>query len=191
MRVSTSITRGVVWGLAAVVLSTTAVALVPSASWAAVNVFVKFDELGPCGGSLDQRFEGFLEATSFRFVLEGPKGKPGAAVRPAKFITSQAMQIVALPGGCSPQFFLSALSGRLLTLNVTFFDPQADGGFAPLEILATGVILQGLDLSGAPGQQGQEIITLGVGNRVTITTRSSPMESPASQCWDFARNETC
>jgi hypothetical protein len=196
MRISTSIAKRVVLSFAVVALSTTGGVLAPSPSWAAISIFVQFDELGPCGGSQVVRFEGALEATSFRFAL-GTQADEGlvSGARPVKVAKSRAMQIIAPPGGCSPQLFVSALSGRHLSLKVSFFDPDAGGGFVPLEINADDVFLQGLDLGGAPGQQGQEITTLGLGGRVTITTRSigdnGMPGDPVSQCWDLKTDRTC
>ena len=106
------------------------------------------------------------------------------------------IQIVQPPGACSPQLFLQSLSGGLLTFRASF--TQAVGGqefFVPLEIVATEVGITRIEMGSAAGQAIQELVTLGINGRLTVTTRtpSSGATPPLvqSQCWNFTSNRTC
>jgi hypothetical protein len=50
-------------------LSVATVVLTASPSWAQVRLFVRFDQLGSCGGSTFPNFEGSIEARSVQLLL--------------------------------------------------------------------------------------------------------------------------
>jgi hypothetical protein len=101
------------------------------------------------------------------------------------------IQIVQPPGECSPQLFLQSLSGGLLTFRASFLQVEGQDFFVPLEIMATEVGITRIEMGGTAGQAIQELVTLGINGRLTVTTRTSPVSPSLSQCWDFATNRTC
>jgi hypothetical protein len=194
METNISFAKVVVRAAIVLVLSVATVVLAPSPSWAQVRLFVRFDKLGSCGGSTFALFQGFIEARSVQLLLSQLVTNPSGGARPSGTDDIVGIQIVQPPGECSPQLFLQSLSGGLLTFRASFFQEGQDS-FVPLEIVANEVGITKIEMGGAAGQAIQELVTLGINGRLTVTTRTrtSPVTPPLtqSQCWDFASNRAC
>ena len=190
-----SFAKVVVRAAIVLVLSVATVLLAPSPSWAQVRLFVRFDQLGSCGGSTVSVFQGFIEARSVQLLLSQQVTNPSGGSRPSGTDDIVGIQIVQPPGECSPQLFLQSLSGGLLTFRASF--TQVVGGqefFVPLEIVATEVGITRIEMGSTAGQAIQELVTLGINGGLMVTTRTpSPTAPPLvlSQCWDFASNRAC
>jgi hypothetical protein len=173
------------------VMNVASLLLAPSLSWAQVRLFVRFDQLGSCGGSPFPNFEGSIEARSVQLVLSQQVTNPSGGARPTGTDDIVAIQVIQPPGGCSPRLFLQSLSGGLLTFRASFFQIEGQDGFVPLEIVATEVGITRLEMGGGPGQIIQEVITLSIDGRLTVTTRTTVNATPLSRCWDFRSNRGC
>jgi hypothetical protein len=191
METNISFAKVVVRAAIVLVLSVATVVLAPSPSWAQVRLFVRFDQLGSCGRSTFPIFEGFIEARSVQLLLSQQVTNPSGGARPSGTDDIVGIQIVQPPGECSPQLFLQSLSGGLLTFRASFFQVEGQDFFVPLEIMATEVGITRIEMGGTAGQAIQELVTLGINGRLTVTTRTSPVSPSLSQCWDFATNRTC
>src|SRR5262245_22531652 len=192
METNISFAKVVVRAAIVLVLSVATVVLAPSPSWAQVSLFVRFDQLGSCGGSTSPIFQGFIEARSVQLLLSQLVANPSGGARPSGTDDIVGIQIVQPPGECSPQLFLQSLSGGLLTFRASFLQVvEGQDSFVPLEIVANEVGITRIEMGGAAGQPIQELVTLGINGRLTVTTRTSPVTPPLSQCWDFASNRAC
>jgi hypothetical protein len=179
------------WWWAIAVLSVATMALAASPSWAQVRLFVRFDQLGSCGGATFGNFEGAIEARSVQLLLAQQVTNPSGGARPSGTDDIVGIQVVQPPSECSPQLFLQSLAGGLLTFRASFLQIDGQQLVVPLEIVATEVGITRLEMIGGPGQVIQEQITLGINGTLTVTTRTSQAAPPLSQCWDFLRNRVC
>ena len=130
-----------------------------------------------------------------QLLLSQQVTNPSGGASPSGTDDIVGIQIVQPPGACSPQLFLQSLSGGLLTFRASF--TQAVGGqefFVPLEIVATEVGITKIEMGTAAGQAIQEVITLGINDRLTVATRSLMSKYASRSCRNagiFKENRRC
>jgi type VI protein secretion system component Hcp len=164
-------------------------AALPSAASATSLIFVKFDELDPCGTSTIEGHQGEIMAVALSQDFERRADVRGLPLG----VPNRAIKLVKTPDGCSALLFFGAVTGRHLTMHATF---QRQGGtsldYAQTD--ASDVVITSILMESDQAGDLQEVVTLGIGGILNFTVR---VQSPTGQvetttrCWNFATNRAC
>jgi type VI protein secretion system component Hcp len=180
--------------LVAVPVSLAAAVLLPSASWAALDVFVDIPDFGKCGGSLDQKFSGQIEVLSFAQDLTRTTNASGLLSGKTDF---RSIKLIKHPDLCSNHFFLALLTGRHVgNLTASFRKAGGDASFVFAVITLTDFEITTMTLDANLGADfPAEVVTLGIEGKLEIqinTQKTDGSPGPSSKsCWDFQTSRAC
>ena len=164
--------------------------IVAGTSGARAEIFIRIDQLGQCGSSLDAAHPNDIEVSSIALTLERAPGETGLPAGPQ----DRGLTFTKMADGCSPLLLIAALSKQRLRLRA-FFTRQNDTAQDIMTLDASSVEITKLSVAGVDGGFVNEQIIVGLRGRLTVTVRSQlsggGLGPPVTRCWNFGAEQPC